>query len=332
MAIQLVCTTGIAGYYFSIIEKQRRDPANAELYDFQKTSARVLINCLLVVAQLLQFFFFSIEMRQFLKGPIAYLTDYSNWLDMCSQFTSLSYFIVFQYSVFTDNLAVQVSTFRVWGGLACMLLWIRMFQWMRLFKETAHFITLLSRVLADMKTFDVMWLIVMAAFGNFYYTLNNNSPMTNENHYVGNYTYFPIVDAIIQMYLFSLGELDIEAQRDGGPNHITSFILFVLSTFVLCVIFLNLIIAIIEETYLDVNAKAEEYGLYEQANLIKDMLWLLDTKELFKNKRYIILLEKQDSIPAQEQDTEDQIAMFQLGALRRQQENLDSMSKKLTEF
>lgn len=50
VAIQLVCTTGIAGYYFSIIEKQRKDPLNAEQYHWQKTSARVLINFLLVVA------------------------------------------------------------------------------------------------------------------------------------------------------------------------------------------------------------------------------------------------------------------------------------------
>lgn len=56
-----------------------------------------------------------------------------------------------------------------------------------------------------------MMLIIMAAFGNFYYTLNNNSEMSNESHFVGNYTHIRLLDAIIQMYIFSMGETDIEA-------------------------------------------------------------------------------------------------------------------------
>ena len=56
-----------------------------------------------------------------------------------------------------------------------------------------------------------MWFIVMAAFGNFYYTLNNNTKKTEEEHYVGPYTHIQYVDSLIQMYLFSIGELDIEA-------------------------------------------------------------------------------------------------------------------------
>lgn len=63
-----------------------------------------------------------------------------------------------------------------------------MFQWMRLFKQTAHFITLVATIFSELKTFNIMMLIIMAAFGNFYYTLNNNTKMTNEEHFVGNYT------------------------------------------------------------------------------------------------------------------------------------------------
>lgn len=53
------------------------------------------------------------------------------------------------------------------------------------------------------------------------------------------------------MYLFSIGEFDIEAYRNG-PNYIVGFALFILSTFVLCIIFQNLIIAIIGCTHQEV--------------------------------------------------------------------------------
>jgi hypothetical protein len=101
-------------------------------------------------------------------------------MDMCSQLTSISFFMVLDYTIWFDEIIVDPSNMVIWGGFACMLLWIRMFQWMRLFKETAHFITLLSQVLNDLKIFNIMWFIVMAAFGNFAYTLNNNTDKSTD--------------------------------------------------------------------------------------------------------------------------------------------------------
>lgn len=43
-----------------------------------------LINALTILALLLWYYFFSIEMRKLFKNPRLYLTDLSNWLDMCS--------------------------------------------------------------------------------------------------------------------------------------------------------------------------------------------------------------------------------------------------------
>jgi hypothetical protein len=54
---------------------------------------------------------------------------------------------------------------------------------------------------------------------------------------------------------------------------------------------MNLLIAIISDTFEDVESKAEESGLQEQANLIADFIWLLDPKDLFKGKKYMILVE-----------------------------------------
>ena len=159
-----------------------------------------------------------------------------------------------------NTIFIQIEDLRVWGGFACFLLWIKMFQWMRLFKQTAHFITLIAQIFVDVGTFNFMMLVVMAAFGNFYYVLNNNTPNTSGNHYVGKYTHIRYLDALIQMYIFALGELDLDAEK-SGPNHIVGFILFCLSTFVLFVIFMNLLIAIIQDTYNDVKLREEQSSL-----------------------------------------------------------------------
>lgn len=57
-------------------------------------------------------------------------------------------------------------------AIACWLMWIKIYYMMRLFKDTAHFITLIARVLADIKTFSIMLVIVMLAFANFFYVID----------------------------------------------------------------------------------------------------------------------------------------------------------------
>lgn len=55
----------------------------------------------------------------------------------------------------------------------------------------------MASIFAELKTFNFMMLIIMAAFGNFYYTLNNNTEQTQDAHFVGNYTRIKLIDAII---------------------------------------------------------------------------------------------------------------------------------------
>lgn len=87
----------------------------------------------------------------------------------------------------------------------------------------------------------------MAAFGNFFYSINFNTKQTQESHYVGQYTNIEVIDPIIQMYLFSIGEFDMQAFK--GPNTLVAYSMFILATFVLNVIFQNLIISIIENSF-----------------------------------------------------------------------------------
>ena len=120
-------------------------------------------------------FFFWIEFKQFVKQPMEYFGDYNNWIDLLSQFTSISFFTVLDLTIFMQKKIVSIENLRVWGGFACFLLWIKMFQWMRLFGSTAAFISLVSQVFIDVKIFNLMMFIIMCAFGNFYYTLNMNT-------------------------------------------------------------------------------------------------------------------------------------------------------------
>ena len=54
------------------------------------------------------------------------------------------------------------------------------------------------------------------------------------------------------------------------------------------VVFMNMIIAIMGNTFADVMAAQFENALSENISLIYDHIWLLDLKEEFKGVKYII--------------------------------------------
>lgn len=59
--------------------------------------------------------------------------------------------------------------------------------------------------------------------------------------------------------------------------------MFLLATFLISVVFMNMLIAIMGDTFGSVTEAAEESGLKEQVVIINDFAWLLDLKKIFKD-------------------------------------------------
>lgn len=51
-------------------------------------------------------------------------------------------------------------------------MWIKIYYMMRLFAQTAHFITLMTKILEDVRTFTIMLMIILFAFANFFYVID----------------------------------------------------------------------------------------------------------------------------------------------------------------
>ena len=66
--------------------------------------------------------------------------------------------------------------------------------------------------------------------------------------------------------------------------------MFLLATLVVQLIFMNLLIAIMGESFGRINEIIEQSTLKELCVLMDGHDWLLDIKELYKDKRYILWL------------------------------------------
>jgi len=97
-----------------------------------------------------------------------------------------------------------------------------------------------------------------------------------------------VIDVMLSMYLMgALGDFDAGAYAHG-PDSTRAQIMFLLATFIICVVFMNMLIAIMGDTFGKVSEAQVESGIRERVVLISDHAWLLDLQKIFKGKRYVI--------------------------------------------
>jgi hypothetical protein len=210
-------------------------------------------------------YFSSIELTSIWKQGLGYFNDIWNYMDtLLMLLNALQLFLLMACGA-TNTLIVDAATIRNVASLCCFLMWVKMFYWMRLFKNTAHFITLIFRTIYDIRIFALMLLIILAAFANFFFIINNNTP-SNPNHvkkekeedfhYVNDYVGQPFFNSLISMYLLGLGEFDLDGYSKG-PDVYFAWGFFILGTFLVLVVFMNMLIAIMGDTFSRVQERAE---------------------------------------------------------------------------
>lgn len=96
----------------------------------------------------------------------------------------------------------------------------------------------------------IMVSIIVAAFANYVYVANTN--MIHERKstvYYAPYLGYPIFDVVMSTYnLGMLGDFDTELFRKGYDRaEIT--IMFILATYIIMVVFMNMLIAIMGDTF-----------------------------------------------------------------------------------
>ena len=93
---------------------------------------------------------------------------------------------------------------------------------------------------------------------------------------------------LISVYMLgALGDFESPVYREGWDRHAATA-MFLLATFFISVVFMNMLIAIMGETFAQVQENAEENGILERVSLINDFIWLIDLRSIFAGQKYII--------------------------------------------
>lgn len=213
--------------------------------------------------------FFYVEVRQIWAGPRNYFTDYWNYIDLFLHFFSVTFLFFMTEALFSQNSSIaSVITLRTWAALTAFMFWLKCFYWMRVFESFAHFVTLITKTVIEIKTFAIMLLLCICAFSNFFFIINRNSQanpkyqpeVKDDERYRYVSEFIPkqhLFNAFFSMYLTGLGEFDSEGYGQG-PNKIMAYCFFFLATFLILVVFMNMLIAIMGGTFSTVVDEKEQ--------------------------------------------------------------------------
>ena len=89
--------------------------------------------------------------------------------------------------------------------------------------------------------------------------------------------------------MIGLGEFP--THNYNKQNRVLVWTLFLIATFLLQIVFMNMLIAIMSDTYSRMQEVIDQSRLFETVQMIADHHWLIDLEETYKESRYVVFVE-----------------------------------------
>ena len=149
-------------------------------------------------------------------------------------------------------------------------------DWLRLFDNTSFYVTLILKTIRDIGYIAIIIVIILVYIGSAMYMLQLNVVGGEEAAIITPIFNSFVVDSMINQYLLMLGEFNL----DGFSMHMNTavcYALFILSTVITQITFLNMLIAIMGDTFDKVIDQRPTYSLKNKLMLMADMQSIITT-------------------------------------------------------
>ena len=247
-----------------------------------------VINWLIAVTGTL--YFGSIEVRQMMHKKTKYFTSLTNYFDLASVVLNL---ILLSNEYL--NLIVKETTI-ILSFIGIGLMWSNFIYWLRIFESTTFYFDLISQTILDMLTFFIIFLLIVFACGNSLYILNasRDSEVDDNALYDEYFTEgLGFFNAVLNQFIVALGQGDFENYSKDNSNDRTKdnasdrnlvWLLFIVVSVFIQIVLLNMLIAIMGDTFDRVIENQQLAKLKLKARVLSDFIFFLpkeDDKFLF---------------------------------------------------
>ena len=219
----------------------------------------------------------------FKDGLDDYFSDLWNYLDLIP-------ILLMDLTLVLDWLEYFPEVQRPLLAICSLMLWFKFMYYLRIFRKTSFFISMIIAVFRDIIYFIFILIIVCVAFGSSFYIISNQNRSDDPEqdlHFIDSY-----ILGIFYAYQIALG--DFATDEFGQFNLWLVWILFLLSTLFVVIIMFNLLVAIVGDTFERVLSHCENSMYMEIASLMVDNEHLISGKDAEKynqeNGKYLIVV------------------------------------------
>ena len=246
--------------------------ATFSIYSFDAiSSSSIWILSFIVIGMqiILDLYFFKIEVLQIMSDTWEYLYDVWNALDLiviCSGLVGNAFRLSYRYETLTSRAFLSIQSISMWFNLLFHL---------RAFESTGPLVSMILRIAHDMKSLIFVVIIVIIGFSQAFWLLSSGFGKDE-------LPFATVSSSFLHSFSFMLGEYDAQS-FDGLP--LERFAVF-LSTFFMVLVsllLLNLLIALMGDSYADVREKGQAQWRLEQINLIIESASNMDESDLTRS-------------------------------------------------
>jgi hypothetical protein len=153
-------------------------------------------------------------------------------------------------------------------SFACILMWLKFMYFLRIYRSTGFFVNMLLQMAGAVRTFSIVLLIILAAFGCTFKILGASPGGPALGFFEG----------IFYSYLLALGEFQMDDYADLSTTFLL-YLFFIVASIILLIVMLNILIALISSVYEQIIEEQEPANDYERIALISETLAMLKLKE-----------------------------------------------------
>ena len=162
---------------------------------------------------------------------------------------------------------LSLDTQIVLAALASLCICLKFFDWLRLFDKTSFYINLIGMTLSEVKFFLILLVASMLLFGLPMMIININST-ENASIFETN-SPLQIINMLIHQYYQSLGNFNNENYSENSHSTFI-WILFFMSTGFTQITMLNMLIAIMGDTFDKVTESSKVYTTGTKLQILGD--------------------------------------------------------------
>ena len=183
---------------------------------------------------------------------------------------------------------VPKESLRVVSACASLCILMKTFDWLRLFEATAFYVQLVQATIYDIAAFMILLIISLFIFGFPMGFLTLNS-IGAENEVVTGVFGSWLPDLLFNQYLLALGEFNMDG-FETSPQTFVCYLFFIGATFITQITMLNMLIAIMGDTFGRIIEAKEVNAMKTKIELMKDLSLVINEEKTEKEQKVFLFV------------------------------------------